>query len=168
MIEHSNAAKAHLVKALKALTRLQRLVQRHCSQSYRDLTHGEDIAQKLDKCPWWATYKGTDSSELRNSLISEQRHDLFISSTPVAGYLTGPTAAVAGYLTVSANILECTRLMLISRLLQPTMLLQCHRLLPWMTLTRRSLAGLWLVTLIFRKLKIPFEPKSNKRRRNER
>ena len=24
----------------------------------RDLTHGEDVTTVLDKCPWWATYKG--------------------------------------------------------------------------------------------------------------
>jgi hypothetical protein len=31
---------------------------------------------------------------------TDQRHDLFISSTPTVGYLTGPTTTVAGYLMV--------------------------------------------------------------------
>eukprot|EP00051_Salpingoeca_urceolata_P002050 m.46532 g.46532 ORF g.46532 m.46532 type:complete len:2282 (+) comp11866_c0_seq1:73-6918(+) len=76
-IEHSSAAKAHLVKALKAMT--------------RDLGNGELIDGVLNKCSWWASYK-------------EQRHDLFISSTTTAGYLTGPaTTATAGYLMAAPS-----------------------------------------------------------------
>mmetsp|Transcript_15543 Transcript_15543/g.46103 ORF Transcript_15543/g.46103 Transcript_15543/m.46103 type:complete len:2307 (-) Transcript_15543:50-6970(-) len=71
-IEGGSAAKAHCVKALKAMS--------------RDLTHGEAVTAVLDACSWWATYK-------------DQRHDLFITQSSVAGYLTGPTAKVAGYLT---------------------------------------------------------------------
>jgi DnaJ family protein C protein 13 len=70
-IEGGSAAKAHCVQALKAMG--------------RDLTHGEAVNEILDACAWWATYK-------------DQRHDLFITQSSVAGYLTGPTAKVAGYL----------------------------------------------------------------------
>ena len=44
------------------------------------------------------------------SAYKDQKHDLFISDTPVSGYLTGPTG-VAGYLTTgtsaSAPSLDC-------------------------------------------------------------
>lgn len=33
----------------------------------------------------------------------EQKHDLFIKNTQVAGYLTGPTTGVAGYLTAGPS-----------------------------------------------------------------
>lgn len=59
-----SAAKAHCVSALKAMA--------------RDLTHGQTITETLDACDWWGMYK-------------EQRHDLFITNSSVAGYLTGPT-----------------------------------------------------------------------------
>eukprot|EP01147_Barroeca_monosierra_P008081 gene8081-757_t len=72
LCEHSSSCKAHVVKALKAME--------------RDLLHGEEVHNILEKCPWWAAFK-------------DQRHDLFITSTATAGYLTGPTASVAGYLT---------------------------------------------------------------------
>ena len=67
------AAKANLVAALKAMA--------------RDVTHGEAVSVILDASPVWAAYR-------------DQRHDLFLTSTAVAGYLTGPTAQVAGYLMV--------------------------------------------------------------------
>lgn len=70
-IEHAAAAKAHCVKGLKAMT--------------KDLTHGMTVSDILDATDWWKTYK-------------EQRHDLFITQSTTAGYLTGPTAGVAGYL----------------------------------------------------------------------
>eukprot|EP00055_Hartaetosiga_balthica_P006980 m.23293 g.23293 ORF g.23293 m.23293 type:complete len:2228 (-) comp5537_c0_seq1:183-6866(-) len=72
LCDQASSAKAHVVKTLKAMT--------------RDLGRGEEVTDILDKCPWWASYK-------------DQRHDLFISNTSVAGYLTGPTANIAGYLT---------------------------------------------------------------------
>jgi DnaJ family protein C protein 13 len=68
-IEGGSAAKAHVVAALKAMA--------------LDLSYGEQVNAVLDKCDWWATYK-------------EQKHDLFITQSNVAGYLTGPTVAVAG------------------------------------------------------------------------
>jgi hypothetical protein len=87
-----------------------------CSRYFgcSDLAHGEDAANILERCPWWATYKGVlvaqgsihshglgcGSSPWHDVAALDQKHDLFISSTPVAGYLTGPTATVAGYLTV--------------------------------------------------------------------
>ena len=38
-------------------------------------------------------------------MCADQRHDLFISNTSVAGYLTGPTAPVfSGYLMVRAAV----------------------------------------------------------------
>lgn len=115
-VEYSSACKAHIVKALKAMA--------------RDLARGEEVVAVLDKCPWWATYRGTSiavpsccgrdpggqpgpscahtssPSHLISFYLSfsilEQNHDLFISNTPTAGYLTAgtSTAQVAGYLTV--------------------------------------------------------------------
>lgn len=122
-----------------------------------DLLHGEEVHNILEKCPWWAAFKGiplklvvasffcvcvcekkkiqtlivwicavfylcikpfclslpplnqncSSTSLLARQidicwliLFLDQRHDLFITSTATAGYLTGPTASVAGYLTV--------------------------------------------------------------------
>lgn len=74
-----------------------------CSFPRRDLSHGDDVNNILDKCPWWASYKGTNVfNKLLNFL--DQRHDLFITNTPTVGYLTGPTATIAGYLTVKSFI----------------------------------------------------------------
>jgi len=64
--------KAQIVKALKAMS--------------RSLVHGDRVAAILNKSPVWSEYK-------------DQRHDLFITSTHTAGYLTAGTAATAGYLT---------------------------------------------------------------------
>jgi len=76
-IESGAAAKAHCVSALKMMS--------------RDLSNGDKVEAVLKKAPWWATYK-------------DQRHDLFITTNTTAGYLTGPTATVAGYLmSGSAN-----------------------------------------------------------------
>ena len=40
----------------------------------------------MDKSKVWSAYK-------------DQKHDLFITETPIAGYLTGGVGGVAGYLT---------------------------------------------------------------------
>lgn len=37
------------------------------------------------------------------SAYKDQKHDLFISDTPIAGYLTGPATGVAGYLTAGTS-----------------------------------------------------------------
>ncbi|KAK3083199.1 hypothetical protein FSP39_016526 [Pinctada imbricata] len=67
------ATKAQIVKALKAMQ--------------RSFQYGEQVTTILEKSPVWREYK-------------DQKHDLFISDTPIAGYLTGPTGpSVAGYLT---------------------------------------------------------------------
>ncbi|CAG5130505.1 unnamed protein product, partial [Candidula unifasciata] len=72
-MENPPATKAQIVKALKAMQ--------------RSLTHGERVTEILDKSTIWKDYK-------------DQRHDLFISDTNIAGYLTGPAGpSVAGYLT---------------------------------------------------------------------
>jgi len=70
-IESAAAAKAHCVKALKAMTKC--------------LTNGDRVNEILNEAPWWKSYK-------------DQRHDLFITSNTTAGYLMGPTSSVAGYL----------------------------------------------------------------------
>lgn len=64
--------KAQIVKALKSMS--------------RSLMYGEKVNSILEKSTVWLEYK-------------DQKHDLFISSTPIAGYLTGGTPATAGYLT---------------------------------------------------------------------
>jgi len=69
-LENSAATKAQIVKALKSMQ--------------RSLKYGEEVTVILDKQAVWREYK-------------DQKHDLFISDRPIAGYLTGP--AVAGYLT---------------------------------------------------------------------
>ncbi|XP_032807043.2 dnaJ homolog subfamily C member 13 isoform X1 [Petromyzon marinus] len=68
--ENPAATKAQVVKALKAMT--------------RSLQFGEQITEILSRSTVWSAYK-------------DQKHDLFISETQTAGYLTGP--GVAGYLT---------------------------------------------------------------------
>ncbi|XP_056011194.1 dnaJ homolog subfamily C member 13-like isoform X2 [Ostrea edulis] len=71
------ATKAQIVKALKSMQ--------------RSFQFGEQITNILDKSPVWREYK-------------DQKHDLFISDTPIAGYLTGPTGpSVAGYLTAGTR-----------------------------------------------------------------
>lgn len=74
-VENPAATKAQIVKALKAMI--------------RDLTHGEEINKILEASTVWASYR-------------DQKHDLFISDKPVAGYLTGG-AGVAGYLTMGSG-----------------------------------------------------------------
>ncbi|XP_078489054.1 dnaJ homolog subfamily C member 13 [Ciona intestinalis] len=67
------STKAQIVKSLKAMT--------------HSLEYGEQIQEELNKSRTWSAYK-------------DQMHDLFISNTSVAGYLTGGPA-VAGYLTAA-------------------------------------------------------------------
>ncbi|GFN83676.1 Dnaj homolog subfamily c member 13-like, partial [Plakobranchus ocellatus] len=71
-MEKPAATKAQIVKALKAMQ--------------RSLVHGEKVSEILDKSSVWKEYK-------------DQRHDLFISDTNIAGYLTAGAPSVAGYLT---------------------------------------------------------------------
>jgi DnaJ family protein C protein 13 len=61
-LENPAMTKAQIVKALKAMR--------------RSLVHGDRVAAILNKSPVWSEYK-------------DQRHDLFITSTHTAGYLTG-------------------------------------------------------------------------------
>ncbi|KAF6099113.1 DnaJ heat shock protein family (Hsp40) member C13 [Phyllostomus discolor] len=68
------ATKAQIVKALKAMT--------------RSLQHGEQVNEILSRSSVWSAFK-------------DQKHDLFISDSQTAGYLTGP--GVAGYLTAGTS-----------------------------------------------------------------
>ena len=61
-LENPAMTKAQIVKALKAMS--------------RSLVHGDRVTAILNKSPVWSEYK-------------DQRHDLFITSTQTAGYLTG-------------------------------------------------------------------------------
>ncbi|KAI0215551.1 DnaJ-like subfamily C member 13 [Lamellibrachia satsuma] len=72
--ESPAATKAQVVKALKAMQ--------------NSLKFGDAVSSILDKHPIWAEYK-------------DQKHDLFLSDRPAAGYLQGPTTA--GYLTSGAS-----------------------------------------------------------------
>lgn len=58
----SGQISAQAVAALKAMA--------------RSIPHGERVRTALAACPAWQQY-------------ANQRHDLFIADTPVAGYLTG-------------------------------------------------------------------------------
>lgn len=62
LIENPAMTKAQIVKALKSMT--------------RSLMYGDKVNSILDKSSIWLEYK-------------DQKHDLFISNTPIAGYLTG-------------------------------------------------------------------------------
>lgn len=62
VIENPAMTKAQIVKALKSMC--------------KSLLYGERVNAILEKSSVWAEYR-------------DQRHDLFISNTPVAGYLTG-------------------------------------------------------------------------------
>ena len=70
-LDNPSAAKAQVVRALKAML--------------KDLARGDEINAILEKSSIWSTFR-------------DQRHDLFITNTNIAGYLQGPTG-VAGYLT---------------------------------------------------------------------
>ncbi|XP_013923459.1 PREDICTED: dnaJ homolog subfamily C member 13 [Thamnophis sirtalis] len=69
-LESPSATKAQIVKALKSMT--------------RSLQYGEQVNEILSQSSIWSAFK-------------DQKHDLFISETQTAGYITGP--GVAGYLT---------------------------------------------------------------------
>ncbi|XP_067952104.1 dnaJ homolog subfamily C member 13-like [Watersipora subatra] len=75
-VDSQAAVKAQIVKALKAML--------------LSLEFGERVRSILEESTVWNEYK-------------DQRHDLFISSAPIAGYLTGGAPNVAGYLTSSSN-----------------------------------------------------------------
>lgn len=62
VIDNPAMTKAQIVKALKSMS--------------KSLLYGEKVNSILEKNTIWAEYK-------------DQKHDLFISSTPLAGYLTG-------------------------------------------------------------------------------
>lgn len=62
LLDNPAMTKAQIVKALKSMS--------------RSLLYGDRITSILEKSTIWAEYK-------------DQKHDLFISSTPISGYLTG-------------------------------------------------------------------------------
>lgn len=61
-VDNQAAVKAQIVKALKAMT--------------LSLEYGERVSGILQDSDVWKEYK-------------DQKHDLFIATTPIAGYLTG-------------------------------------------------------------------------------
>lgn len=67
LIDNPAMTKAQIVKALKAMS--------------RSLMYGDKINAILERSKVWADYK-------------DQKHDLFISNTPIAGYLTGESQNV--------------------------------------------------------------------------
>ncbi|KAB0803499.1 hypothetical protein PPYR_00469 [Photinus pyralis] len=72
ILDNPAMTKAQIVKALKCMS--------------RSLTYGEQVNAILNKSAVWADYR-------------DQKHDLFISNTPISGYLTAGTPKTAGYLT---------------------------------------------------------------------
>lgn len=76
LIDNPAMTKAQIVKALKAMS--------------RSLMYGDKINAILERSKVWADYK-------------DQKHDLFISNTPIAGYLTAGTPKAAGYLTQGSS-----------------------------------------------------------------
>ena len=77
-VENQAAAKAQIVKALKAMM--------------LSLQYGEQVTTILDKSQVWKEYK-------------DQKHDLFIANTPIAGYLTGGMSTLYSYKVYSQNFL---------------------------------------------------------------
>ncbi|XP_053322304.1 dnaJ homolog subfamily C member 13 [Spea bombifrons] len=73
-LESPAATKAQIVKALKSMT--------------HSLQYGEQVNEILSRSSVWSAFK-------------DQKHDLFISESQTAGYLTGP--GVAGYLTAGSS-----------------------------------------------------------------
>uniref|UniRef100_W5N2E9 DnaJ heat shock protein family (Hsp40) member C13 n=1 Tax=Lepisosteus oculatus TaxID=7918 RepID=W5N2E9_LEPOC len=73
-LENPAATKAQIVKALKSMT--------------RSLQYGDQVNEILSRSNVWSAFK-------------DQKHDLFISESQTAGYLTGP--GVAGYLTAGTG-----------------------------------------------------------------
>eukprot|EP00795_Rhopilema_esculentum_P013369 gene13369-4225_t len=74
-VKNPAGCKAQIVKTLKSMA--------------RDLSHGGEVNAILEGSQIWSSYR-------------DQKHDLFISESSHAGYLTGPVG-VAGYLTQGAN-----------------------------------------------------------------
>eukprot|EP00794_Sanderia_malayensis_P017835 gene17835-19618_t len=74
-VKNPSGCKAQIVKALKAMC--------------RDLNYGEQVSGILESSQVWSSYR-------------DQKHDLFISDSSHAGYLTGPVG-VAGYLTQGSS-----------------------------------------------------------------
>lgn len=62
LTENPAMTKAQIVKALKSMS--------------RSLLYGEKVNSILERSSIWLEYK-------------DQKHDLFISNTPISGYLTG-------------------------------------------------------------------------------
>ncbi|XP_058231751.1 dnaJ homolog subfamily C member 13-like isoform X4 [Hemibagrus wyckioides] len=73
-VDNPSATKAQIVKALKSMT--------------RSLQFGEQVNEILSRSTVWSAFK-------------DQKHDLFISESQTAGFLSGP--AVAGYLTAGTG-----------------------------------------------------------------
>ncbi|XP_031439701.1 dnaJ homolog subfamily C member 13 isoform X5 [Clupea harengus] len=73
-LDNPAAIKAQIVKALKSMT--------------RSLQYGDQVNDILSRSTVWSAFK-------------DQKHDLFISESQAAGYLTGP--GVAGYLTAGSG-----------------------------------------------------------------
>ncbi|XP_056440183.1 dnaJ homolog subfamily C member 13-like [Gadus chalcogrammus] len=73
-LDNPSATKAQIVKALKSMS--------------RSLQYGEQVNEILARSSVWSAFK-------------DQKHDLFISESQTAGYLTGP--GVAGYLTAGTG-----------------------------------------------------------------
>ena len=70
------AVKARIVKALRAVS--------------RGLQYGEQVSAILNRSPVWPEYR-------------DQKHDLFITGSNTAGYLTAGAPGVAGYLTAGTT-----------------------------------------------------------------
>lgn len=70
--------KAQIVKALKAMQ--------------MSLQHGEEVSSVLNESRVWAEYK-------------DQKHDLFITNAPIAGYLTGGKSVYSILSAISLNLL---------------------------------------------------------------
>lgn len=76
-IDNPGTTKAQIVKALKAMS--------------RSILLGEKVNAILEKSSVWAEYK-------------DQMHDLFISNTPTAGYLTGIECFFFGLIKKKSNL----------------------------------------------------------------
>jgi DnaJ family protein C protein 13 len=70
-----SAVKANIVQALQYMS--------------QDEVHGQEVEAILAKSEVWKQYR-------------DQKHDLFLSDKPIAGYLGSSSSSVAGYLTQGA------------------------------------------------------------------
>ncbi|CAG2170123.1 unnamed protein product, partial [Oppiella nova] len=75
--QHTSSTKAQVVQILKHMLK---------SGAY-----GQQVNELLDKSMVWSEFR-------------DQKHDLFISNSQIAGYLTGPTVQTAGYLTQGSSV----------------------------------------------------------------